>query len=221
MWKNLEVHVIYEIVYTLCMSRMGFLAFQKYFSSDDPHIHEPFFIAQFILAPINTIVKKTLVPWMMEEYPMNTEVKDDLLYCACVIKAKVYFKYTLLEQVMEVVKMYGQYPQYDFSSDPLLNQILNGEYGVKDGTGSKKKVTKIDSFLTLWLITLSEKFQEWYDDFHGKRSEKKDNETSLMNMSHEPTFPEFVGENTYTSLSPNPDKKNYISSSFMGSIEVF
>ena len=60
-WNSVEVHAIYDLVYTLCMSKEGFKLFCNYFSAKDTEVHEPLFMAQYMLAPANTIVKNTLL----------------------------------------------------------------------------------------------------------------------------------------------------------------
>ena len=66
-WKSVEVHAIYAIFYTLCTNKKGLLHLQVYFSSTDNLIHDPIFIAQYLLSPVNTIVKEYLLPWMMKD----------------------------------------------------------------------------------------------------------------------------------------------------------
>src|SRR5689334_13965596 len=68
-WKSVEVHAIYEFIYLMCSNRQGIFRLRKYLGAEDPPIYEPFFIAQFLLVPVNTIVKNYLLPWMMKDYP--------------------------------------------------------------------------------------------------------------------------------------------------------
>ena len=68
LWNNLEVHAIYALVYLLCTNKNGIIEFKKYLSAKDPQVFDPHFIAQYLLVPINTIVKFCLLPWMMIEY---------------------------------------------------------------------------------------------------------------------------------------------------------
>ena len=50
------------------MSKEGVQHFRYYFSAEDPKVFDPLFIAQYLLVPVNTIVKSTLLTWMMEKY---------------------------------------------------------------------------------------------------------------------------------------------------------
>ena len=72
-----EVHVIYELFYTLCMSQEGLQNLKKYFSADEPNIHDPFFMAQFLIIPTNTIVKKIILPWLQDELVPKGEDADE------------------------------------------------------------------------------------------------------------------------------------------------
>ena len=56
LWKSVEVHAIYAFLYILCTNKVGLQHVQIYFSSTDNQIHDPIFIAQYLLAPMNTIV---------------------------------------------------------------------------------------------------------------------------------------------------------------------
>jgi hypothetical protein len=66
-WNSLEVHAIYGFFYNVCTSREGLQQIINYFSAEDPDVFDPVFIAQYLLAPINTIVK-TFEEWMLEAY---------------------------------------------------------------------------------------------------------------------------------------------------------
>ena len=67
-WNSVEVHSIYAFVYTLCTSRTGLLQLRTYFLTQMTEVYDPVFIAQYLLVPVNTIVKNTLLPWMMRPY---------------------------------------------------------------------------------------------------------------------------------------------------------
>ena len=67
-WNSLEVHAIYAFVYTLCTNLKGISEFRKFLGSDDPQVLDPVFIAQYLLVPVNTIVKTSLLPWMMKTH---------------------------------------------------------------------------------------------------------------------------------------------------------
>ena len=63
-WKSVEVHAIYELFYTLCISKEGLQEIVDYLSAKDQDVFEPLFIAQYLLCPVNTIVKSYLLPMM-------------------------------------------------------------------------------------------------------------------------------------------------------------
>src|SRR5687767_3986393 len=73
LWKRVEAHVIYALVYTMCMSLKGVEQLKKYFSAKDQQVFEPLFIAQYLLTPVNTIVKNSLGPWMMKAIGLPKE----------------------------------------------------------------------------------------------------------------------------------------------------
>src|SRR5687768_16676293 len=110
MWNNIEVHAIYELIYDLCMSKEGLQELKKYFSAKDPNVFEPLFIAQYLLVPVNTIIKKALLPWMIRRYGPPTDNPDAVIvdnrYRAKKLKAELYMKYSLLVDLMNIVKMY-------------------------------------------------------------------------------------------------------------------
>ena len=76
MWNSVEVHAIYALFYTMCTSEEGLNLLSQYFSSNDKRIYEPIFIAQYLLAPVNTIVQDTLHPWMMKPYREQDHSSD-------------------------------------------------------------------------------------------------------------------------------------------------
>ena len=67
-WKSVEVHAIYGLIYTLCTSKEGVQELQNFLSAKDTRVFHPLFIAQYLLIPVNTIVKDSLCDWMMEPY---------------------------------------------------------------------------------------------------------------------------------------------------------
>ena len=68
LWPSLEIHVVYALFYILCTNKNGYLEFKKYLLVKDKNVFDPHFIAQYLLAPVNTIVKTWLLPWMMEPW---------------------------------------------------------------------------------------------------------------------------------------------------------
>ena len=64
---------------------------------------------------------------------------------------------------MKIVKKFGRKPDYDFEKDERLARIMDGNFGV-GGKDTKNYVAcAFDSFLTIWLCTLPEKFKQWFD----------------------------------------------------------
>ncbi len=166
-WNSIEVHVIYALFYIFCMSQEGVQNLKIYFSAEDDNVFEPYFIAQYLLAPVNTIVKNTLVPWILQSSgpsdanPKNNSYVKEISNSRAG-KARVYFKYSLLVDLLHIVKTYGRNPNYDFDNDQRLFHIRNGNFSVRNHTDRTKQILLIDSFITIWLLTLPEKFQAWY-----------------------------------------------------------
>ena len=73
MWNSVEVHAIYALFYTLCMSREGIIQLRNYLGANDSSVFEPLFIAQYLLCPVNTIVYHGFVDWMMTSYMPTTK----------------------------------------------------------------------------------------------------------------------------------------------------
>ena len=113
LWKSVEVHAIYAFLYILCTNKVGLQHVQIYFSSTDNQIHDPIFIAQYLLAPVNTIVKKYLLPWMMK-VDEKLESTNEHLYRARSIKSELLLKYLLLIELMKIVRKHCRKPDYDF-----------------------------------------------------------------------------------------------------------
>ena len=67
-WPSFEAHVIYALIYTMCMTKNGFFCLKNYLSCEDIKVFDPYFIGQFLLIPVNTIVKTYLLPWMMKTF---------------------------------------------------------------------------------------------------------------------------------------------------------
>src|SRR5687767_13408979 len=101
------------------MSEEGYDHFNSFFSAEDSRIYEPLFIAQYLFAPVNTIVMQFLLPWMMKKYEsasskysLQTWVEDRLR--GRKIKAAYFLRYNLLVDLMGIVKKHGRNPHYDF-----------------------------------------------------------------------------------------------------------
>ena len=70
---------------------------------------------------------------------------------------------------MFIVKTYGRNDLYDFTTDKKLSFIKYGEFSDVNCYGTEKqKILALDSFMTIWLLTLPEKFMEWCDKHKRK-----------------------------------------------------
>jgi len=205
LWSSVEVHVIYTLVYTLCMSQSGVNQLRKYMGAEDPDVFDPLFIAQYLLVPVNTIVKNCLLPWMMEQlkFPAHLTNKD----CARKIKAEVFLKFSLLVQLMQIVKKFGRNDKYNFENDEKLAKIKSGMHSVIENSVPPKSTLAISSFMTIWLLTLPEKFQEWFKN-RNSLSNLAPGDDKLF-FTGTPSFPIFAAPNSQTSLIGHPDKIKY------------
>ena len=118
-----------------------------YLSAKDKDVFDPHFIAQYLLAPVNTIVKTWLLPWMMEPYEnLKLDPKTKNQYRARWTKAGIFLKYTLLLDLMKIVIKHGRRPDYNFGKDENLAKIMDGKDGT-EGKATKNNVTcAFDSF---------------------------------------------------------------------------
>ena len=109
---------------------------------------------------------------------------------------------------MNIIKTYGRYPDFDFTPFPKLQKVLDGTYGVKNNRTQKENVCAINSFLTLWLITLPEKFEEWYNYCHEGFNLDAAEQKPCMNLNETPDFPKFR-KGKHVMLLPNPVTRSY------------
>src|SRR5688500_3840694 len=207
-WPNLEVHVVYALFYILCTNKNGYLEFRKYLSAKDKNVFDPYFIAQYLLAPVNTIVKTWLLPWMMKPWAyLLTENKTKNQHLARQTKAEIFLRYTLLMDLMKIVIKHGRKPNYDFGKDEKLTKIMEGSNGT-EGKTTKNNVTCVfNSFLTIWLCTLPEKFKQWYEH-HNSKTKKHAPATIIMDLNQAPSFPWYLAARHFTKLAL-PWKHNY------------
>src|SRR5687767_12627348 len=84
-------------------------------------------------------------------------------YRARKIKAEIYLKYNVLVDLMKIVKTFGRTDKYKFDNDEKLAFIISDQSGDQNTTDKNKNMLLIDSFMTIWLLTLPAKFQEWYE----------------------------------------------------------
>jgi hypothetical protein len=101
---------------------------------------------------------------------------------------------------MKIVKEHGRKPDYDFEKDERLANIKNGDYGAKAKPTKYHVTCAIDSFLTIWLVTLPEKFKQWYD-YHNSGIKQNVANTLYMDLNQEPMFPFFIKESDSTKIS--------------------
>jgi hypothetical protein len=177
------------------MSKEGLQHFRNYFSAEDPKVFEPMFIAQYLLVPVNTIVKKTLLPWMMKQYEPPTSNPTAILsgekLLGRKIKAGIYLKYSILVELMQVVKTYGRNPAYNFNTDEKLALIISNSYKEQRNNDKTKMILSMDSFMTVWLLTLPEKFKEWEENYDTWQIADND-DPPLMSYKESPYFPQYL-----------------------------
>src|SRR5687767_13639114 len=164
LWNSVEVHAIYALFYSMCMSLEGIVQLKKYFSAQDQDVFEPLFIAQYLFVPANTIVKNSLSPWMMEKLGIPLVKKLPNKKQARKNKAVVFLKYSVLVELMRVVKKYGRNDGYNFGTDEKLRCIRNGDNSDQTIIDRTKNIIAINSFTSIWLLTLPEKFKEWFEN---------------------------------------------------------
>jgi len=214
-WKSVEVHAIYALVYLLCTSKEGVLQLKNYLSAKDERVFHPLFIAQYLLIPVNTIVKNSLQDWMMEPYyteEVQKSEKNNALYrtyATRCFKAGFYLKHTLLVSLMTIVRTHGRIPKYLFDKDERLKTIKLGDGGLeKAGDDPNKQEIAFNSFLTVWLLTLPEKFEQWYKYHHGQTTSKEVQQTNIFNLLDTPSFPGYNNKDC-TALQPSAETGNF------------
>ena len=173
------------------MSQEGVQEFGLFASAKDPNVNEPLFIAQYLLAPVNTIVKDSLLPWMMkQDGPPTTQparLKKSFKYQAREIKAELYLKYNLIVEYLQVVTKYGQSYDYNFETDDQLTLIKTGMFSDQSKNNITQIMISINSFMTIWLLTVPEKFKEWFEKHDGTEN-TSDKAGSVMSIGDNPTF---------------------------------
>ena len=147
----------------MCTSKRGIYRLKEYFGIEDPPLYEPLFFAQYLLVPVNTIVKNYLLPWMMKDY--STLLPTSNKFLSRKAKSEVFLRYTLLTDLMTIAETHKRNQFYNFANDKKLTKLLNREYGLSGQTKKIEVTIAFDNFLTIWLCTLPEKFKQWYK-FH-------------------------------------------------------
>lgn len=188
------------------MSKEGIFKLRNYLGANDSSVFDPLFIAQYLLCPVNTIVSNGFVDWMMEKYMppgakpgskfhLNDKMKSKKL------KTEIYLKYTLLVDLMKIVKLHGRKPSYNWDNDTDLSFIKNGEFGEKKYENDRKKqFLAFDGFTTIWLITLPEKFKEWYNHHLKIGCDTPGVLPEMMKTNEIPKFPKFETKDVHSKL---------------------
>src|SRR5687767_9319364 len=192
----------------MCMSIEGVEQLKNYFSAEGQQVFEPLFIAQYLLAPVNTIVKNSLLPWMMEQVGIPAEKNLNDKNRGRKIKAEVFLKYSLLVELMKLLKKYGRNDDYNFETDEKLACIRFGKHSDQHTTNRTKIILGINSFTAIWLLTLPEKFQEWFEQRNTLSNAINDVGPTVF-FTGIPTFPHYTTLNINTSLTGRPDKNRY------------
>jgi hypothetical protein len=101
---------------------------------------------------------------------------------------------------MTIVQKHGRKPYYNFYTDPKLQTILNGVSSPCQKNNKNYITCAFDSFLTIWLLTLPEKFKQWYK-ISNINNDKGFQKTTKMDMTQRPSFPRFEQDSDNTKLS--------------------
>ena len=112
---------------------------------------------------------------------------------------------------MTIVQKYGRKPNYLFENDEKLALIMKGNYGPKAKATKNQVTCALDSFLTIFLITLPEKFKQWYK-FHNSGFQEGNFSPTKLVLSQTPMFTKYLKDSEFTRLSPCPpsDKYDYL-----------
>src|SRR5687767_15643024 len=109
---------------------------------------------------------------------------------------------------MKIVKKYGRNDDYNFKTDKKLDCIKTGDYSDQKNLDRNKIILAINSFTTIWLLTLPEKFQEWFDQC--KTLFNAINKAGTLGyFTGIPSFPHLTGLNTKNCLIGWPDPNKY------------
>ena len=192
------------------MSMEGLQVLRNYFTSQDSSVFEPLFIAQYLLVPVNTIVKYSFLPWMKKGIEGSTNKLHNKATSEKLrtnfAKSENFLQYELLKNLMNIVSIHGRDKSYKFEADEKLKKIKEGSYGDQLAGDKTKNIIAFDSFMTIWLLTLPEKFQDWWQ-FH--KTENNIPRQSYILLYHEvPAFPS-IAPNTQSCLQKNPSKNSY------------
>ena len=82
-----------------------------------------------------------------------------------------------------------------------MAKVKNGEFGIGLKHTKYHVTCALDSFLTIWLVTLPEKFKQWYEHHNSGTKQEVEN-TTFMDLNQEPMFPSYLQDSDSTKLSP-------------------
>ena len=114
-------------------------------------------------------------------------------------QGKFYLKYSLLVDLMHLLKKYGRSDLYEFSLDEKLSVIKSGFLDDVITNEKIKQILSFNSFISIWLLTLPEKFKEWFDNHNKDGLETR----ATMSFTEQPTFATFEDCSKYTMLAKN------------------
>ena len=108
---------------------------------------------------------------------------------------------------MHIVRTYGRNVEYNFDADPKLAKIagIHSDHRINDKT---KIMLSIDGFMTIWLLTLPEKFKDWAE-YYGKIEALAVENKPVMSFGEAPLFPVFSSKKWDTFLAANPQSSSY------------
>ena len=97
-WSSPKVHTLYRLFIILCMSHKGIKHLRNYLSCEDQKVFHLFFIAQYLLIPINTIVNKYLLKIFSVDTDDNKIYGKDGKFTKRLwtrrLKVKIYLQYS-------------------------------------------------------------------------------------------------------------------------------
>ena len=128
------------------------------------------------------------------------------------IKSEIFLRYELLKDLMSILKTHGRNTECNFMNDPKLKKIIEGDSGYKPLGDKPKNILAFDSFITIWLITLPEKFVEWYKH-HNTSEDINTNSKPFLNYVEVPNFPNFYPD-FYSSLEKDSTLEHFLPSSW-------
>ena len=102
-------------------------------------------------------------------------------------------------------------PVYKFENDEQLSNILKGKHGLQ-GKDDKNDVTlSINSFMTIWLLTLPDEFKEWSDIYITTGNTNSYPSTKLINYIEIPLFSGFeMGDSSNCALHAQKEGYDYL-----------